>query len=327
MNIDTHLHFIPEEYLEVISKPDSGWQAKLERRGDKTWLVQDTGYTYPLSPGFYDMDTRLEDMAKMKLDMAVVSVSPTLYYYWAEPQLALDIAKVINNAIYKMVKEHPDKFIGMATVPLQDIGLAIKELRRCVTDLGIKSIQIGSNVEGVQYDDPRFLPFFQECSALGVVVLMHPYYVVAKEVFRKYYLSNFYGFPLDGAMACVSLIFGGVLDKCPDLKVILTHGAGFFPYLFGRLTHGYNVRLEPKVNGAKSPDHYLNQLYFDTMVYGEKQLRFLVEFAGADHVIMGTDYAFDMAEAAPVDLVKRIGLPPRDQDLILGGNLRRLLGI
>ncbi len=327
MKIDTHLHFIPKEYIKLVSKNNLKLQANIKEVDGNMWLTQDQGWSYPISKGFYDINVRLADMDKMKIDMAIVSVSPTLYYYWVEPQLGLEIAQMINNAIYDMVKSHPNKFIGMGTLPMQDIDIAIRELRRCVKYLGFKSIQIGSNVEGIQYDDPKFLSFFKECSELGVVVLMHPYYVLAKDLFRKYYLSNLYGFPLDGAMACTSLIFGGVLDKVPELKIILTHGAGFFPYLFGRLTHGYKVREEPKVNNIKSLNNYLNQLYFDTLVYDEKQLRFLVDFAGADHVLLGTDYAFDMAEVAPVDFVSKSGLTLEQQKLIYGDNISRLLKI
>ena len=247
-------------------------------------------------------------MARTKLDMAAVSVTPTLFYYWAEPTLALDIAKMGNDAIYRLTKEHPDRFVGMGTLPMQSVDLSIKELRRCVRDLGFKSIQIGSHVEGVQFDDPKFLPFFKECEDLGVFILFHPYYVGTKEMFSKYYLTNLYGNPLDTAVTLTSLIFGGVLDKCPRLKVAFTHGGGFFPYQIGRLKHGYEVREEPKVNGAKSPEKYMHQLYFDTIVFMEKQLRFLVDLAGADHVMLGTDYAFDMSEVAPVDFVRGAGL-------------------
>jgi aminocarboxymuconate-semialdehyde decarboxylase len=215
----------------------------------------------------------------------------------------------------------------MGTLPMQSVELATKELRRCVRDLGFKSIQIGSNVQGVQFDDPGFLPFFKECEALGVFVFFHPYYVGTKEMFTKYYLTNLYGNPLDTAMCVASLIFGGVLEKCPKLKVGFTHGGGFFPYQVGRLKHGYEVRNEPKVNGVHSPEKYLHQLYFDTIVFMDKQLRFLVEMAGADHVMLGTDYAFDMAEFSPVDFVSGAGLPPAQLKAVLGDNARELFGV
>ena len=327
MNFDKHTHFIAPEFVEAISKPDSPWQAKLIKKGDQPWIEHDQGYSYPLTPGFHSTAARLADMARTKLDMAAVSVSPTLFYYYASPTLALNVAIMTNDGLFALSKQHPEKFVGMGTLPMQSVDLATRELRRCVRDLGFRSIQIGSNVQGVQFDDPQYLPFFKECEALGVFVFFHPYYVGTKEMFTKYYLTNLYGNPLDTAMCVASLIFGGVLEKCPKLKVGFTHGGGFFPYQVGRLKHGYEVRNEPKVNGVHSPEKYLHQLYFDTIVFMNKQLRFLVDLAGADHVMLGTDYAFDMAEFAPVDFVSGAGLPPAQLKAVLGDNACELFGV
>ena len=327
MNFDMHSHFIAQEFVEAISKPGSEWQAKLVRKGEESWIEHDQGYAYPLSPGFYDTAARLADMARMKLDMAAVSVSPTLFYYWAAPKLALDVARMTNDAIYRLTKERPDKFVGMGTLPMQNLDLAITELRRSVKDLGFKSILIGSNLEGNQFDDPRFLRFFKECETLDVFILFHPYYVGTKGMFGKYYLTNLYGNPLDTAMVVASLIFGGVLDRFPNLKVGFTHGGGFFPYQIGRLKHGYEVRNEPKVNGAKSPERYLHQLYFDSIVFMDKQLRFLVDWAGAEHVMLGTDYAFDMGEFAPVDFVSGAGLAAGQLKALLSNSACKIFGV
>ena len=327
MNFDMHSHFIPQEFVDAIAKPGSPWQAKLVTKGDKPWILHDQGYSYPLEPGFHDVKARLADMARTKLDMAAVSVSPTIFYYYADPKLGLDVARMTNNAIYGLTKEYPDKFVGMGTLPMQDLDLAIKEMRRCVQDLGFKSIQIGSNVQGVQFDDPKFLRFFKECEALGVFILFHPYYVGTKEMFTKYYLTNLYGNPLDTAMCIASLIFGGVLENCPKLKVAFTHGGGFFPYQLGRLMHGYEVRGEAKVNGVKSPEKYMHQLYFDTITFVDKQLRFLVDLAGPDHVMLGTDYNFDMQEFKPVDFVLGAGLTAAQQKAVLTDNACQIFGV
>ena len=327
MNFDMHSHFIAQEFIEAISKPGSAWQAKLVEKEGEPWIEHDQGYTYRLSPGFYDTAARLADMARMKLDMAAVSGSPTLFYYWAAPKLALDVARMTNDAIYRLTKERPDKFVGMGALPMQNLDLAITELRRLVRDLGFKAILIGSNVEGHQFDDPQFLHFFKECEALEVFIFFHPYYVGTKGMFDKYYLTNLYGNPLDTAMVVASLIFGGVLDKCPNLKVGFTHGGGFFPYQVGRLKHGYEVRDEPKVNGAKSPERYLHQLYFDSIVFMDKQLRFLVDWAGAGHVMLGTDYAFDMGEFAPVDFVRGAGLAASQLQAVLSGSACKIFGV
>ena len=327
MNFDMHSHFIPQEFVDAIAKPGSVWQAKLVKKEGQPWILHDQGYGYPLAPGFHDTAARLADMARTKLDMAAVSASPTIFYYYADAKLALEVAKMTNNGIFGLTREYPDKFVGMGTLPMQDVDLAIKELRRCVQDLGFRSIQIGSNVQGVQFDDPSYLRFFKECEALEVFVFFHPYYVGTKEMFTKYYLTNLYGNPLDTAMCVASLIFGGVLENCPKLKVGFTHGGGFFPYQLGRLKHGYEVRNEPKVNGVKSPEKYVHQLYFDTIVFLDKQLRFLIDMAGADHVMLGTDYAFDMAEFAPVDFVRGAGLTASQLKTVLTENACRIFGV
>lgn len=327
MNFDMHTHLIPPEFIEAIRKSGSRWQAKLESQGDETWLVHDQGYRYPLCPGFYDTAARLADMAKAKTEMAAVSLSPTLFYYWAEPKLALDMARLANDGIYALTRECPGKVVGIGTLPMQDLNLAIGELRRCARDLDFKAILIGSNVEGTQFDEPRFLPFFKECEALGLFVIFHPYYVGTKTMFTKYYLTNLYGNPLDTAMVIASLIFGGVLDQCPKLRVGFVHGGGFFPYQLGRLKHGYEVRNEPKVNGVKSPEKYMHQLYFDSVVFMNQQLRFLVDWAGADHVMLGSDYPFDMGDPAPVDFVSGAGLTPAQTGAVLSGTARKLFGL
>ena len=327
MNFDMHTHLIPPEFVEAIAKPASRWQAKLEKQGDERWVVHDQGYRYPLRAGFYDTAARLADMAKTKTDMAAVSLSPTLFYYWAEPKLALDMARMANDSLHALAKERPDKFAGIGTLPMQDLDLAGKELRRCAEQLGFRAILIGSNVEGVQFDDPRFLPFFKQCESLDVFVIFHPYYVGTKQMFTKYYLTNLYGNPLDTAMVAASLIFGGVLDHCPRLKVCFVHGGGFFPYQIGRLKHGYEVRDEPKVKRAHSPEKYLHQMYFDSVLFLDKQLRFLVDWAGADHVMLGSDYAFDMGDTAPADFVSGAGLTPAQTSAVLSGTAQKLFGV
>ncbi len=327
MSFDIHSHFIAQEFLDLIAKTGSVWHTELQKRDDRTWVVHEQGYAYPLVRGFYDAGSRLADMARMKVDMAAVSASPTMFYYWAEPKLGLQVARLTNDGIHRLTREHPGKFVGMGTLPMQDLDLAIRELRRCVDELGFRAICIGSNVEGVQFDDPRFRPFFKECETRRVFVFFHPYISAGRRIFTKYYLTNLYGNPMDTAMTIASLIFGGVLEKCPALRVGFPHGGGFFPYQLGRLQHGYEVRHEPKANGTKSPEQYLNQIYFDSILFTHKPLRFLVELAGADHVMLGTDYAFDMGMSAPVEFIEGAGLPASQTQAILSGNACKLFGV
>jgi aminocarboxymuconate-semialdehyde decarboxylase len=328
MNIDIHSHFIPENFIQMVRKGDPSLQVKIEKHvSGSEFMHHDQGYVYPLLQGFFDPEHRIKDMDKARIDMAVLSSAPPLFYYWVNSEIALKVATLINNSIKEVVDTYPDRFIGMATIPMQDTDLAVNELKRCVNDLGFRSVQIGSNIEGKQLDDPQFLPFFKACNDLGVLVTLHPYYVGAKGALEKYYLTNLIGNPLDSVVAATSLVFGGVLEKCPNLKVCIVHGGGYFPYQFGRLEHGYKVRNEPKINGAKTPGSYLKQLYFDSILFNPDALEYLVKFAGIDHVVMGTDYPFDMGETGPVDLIESIGGSLEKQKPILGENAAKLLGI
>jgi len=328
MNIDMHSHFIPEKFIQMARKGAPSLQVKIEKDLSGNELMHhDQGYAYPLLKGFFDPNQRIKDMDNARIDMSVLSSAPPLFYYWADSEIALDVAALINDSIKEIVDTYPDRFIGMGTIPMQNIDLAVNELRRCVNDLGFRSVQIGSNIEGKQLDDPQFLPFFKACNDLGVLVTLHPYYVGAKGALGKYYLTNLIGNPLDSVVAAASLIFGGVLGKCPDLKVCIVHGGGYFPYQFGRLEHGYKVRNEPKINGAKSPGSYLGQLYFDSILFDPGALDYLVKFAGFNHVVMGTDYPFDMGEASPVDLIESMECSLEKQKSILGENTARLLGV
>ena len=328
MNFDMHSHFIPQEFVDAIAKPGSPWQAKLMKKGDEPWIVHDQGYSYPLAP---DSMTRRRVWPTWPAPSWIwlpfrclprCSITgPIPSWRWMWRSMTNDGPFAVDQGASGQVRGHG--YSADAGPGSGHEGVA--PLRAGIWDSS--SIQIGSNVQGVQFDDPQFLRFFKECEALGVFILFHPYYVGTKEMFTKYYLTNLYGNPLDTAMCVASLIFGGVLEKCPKLKVGFTHGGGFFPYQLGRLKHGYEVRNEPKVNGAKSPEKYLHQLYFDTIVFMDKQLRFLVDMAGADHVMLGTDYAFDMAEFAPVDFVSGAGLPPAQLKAVLSDNAREMFGV
>lgn len=328
MIIDIHSHFIPEKFIQMAREGAPSLQVKIEKDlSGNEFMHHNQGYRYPLLKGFFDPDHKIKDMDNAGIDMAVLSSAPPLFYYWVDGEIAQNVAALVNNGIKEMVDTYPDRFIGMGTVPMQNIDLAVSELKRCVNDLGFRSVQIGSNIEGKQLDDPQFLPFFKVCNDLGVLVYLHPYYVGAKGALSKYYLTNLIGNPLDSVVAVSSLIFGGVLEKCPDLKVCIAHGGGYFPYQFGRLEHGYMVRNEPKINGIKPPRSYLNQLYFDSILFDSGALDYLVKFAGFDHVVMGTDYPFDMGETRPVNLIESMECSLEKQKYILGENAAKLLGI
>jgi aminocarboxymuconate-semialdehyde decarboxylase len=278
-------------------------------------------------PKLTDPDERLRDMARMGIDVQVLATFVSQFYYWTDPDLGAQLSRIQNDNLARIAKEHPDRFAAIGTVPLQDSGRAVAELDRVVSELGFKGVQISSNVAGTDLDDPRFLPFFARAEQLGAVVLIHPNGFTEGRRFTDYFLVNVVGNPLDSTMALSRLIFAGVLERHPDLKLCVVHGGGYLPFYWARMDHAYQVRPECRAHISEPPSTYLRRVHFDTMVFDPVLLRQLVEFAGADRVLLGTDYPFDMGEDDPLGLIDRAGLSAEDVARIRGGNAARLFGL
>lgn len=272
-------------------------------------------------------EDKIADMDRMGVDIQVLSPAPPQYCYWAEPDLGLQAARIINDTIAATVERHPDRFAGLCSVPMQAPELAVAELHRAVRELGLRGVEISSNVAGEELSAERFRPFFAAAEELGVLILLHPLGFTHGERLRDYYLNNAIGNPLESTIALSHLIFGGVLDRHPGLKICVAHGGGYLPSYSGRLDHVHRVRPECQCC-ARKPSEYLRDLYYDTVVFDEAQIAYLVERYGADHVLLGTDHPFDMGEPDPVGLVDRVpGLGDADREKIVGGNAARLLGL
>lgn len=327
MKIDIHSHYIPYEFIKLVEDGCPEMRAKIIEKSGSQFIQHEQGYTYPLDKGFYDIDYRLREMDLAGLDMVALSSAPPLFYYDANEEIANKVATIVNTGIANEVKAHPDKFIGVANVSLQHVNMAMEQLDYAVNTLGFHSIQIGSNIEGRQLDSPELIPFFAKADELGVLIIVHPYYVGSKNALEKYYLTNLIGNPLDTTLAIAHLIFGGVLDRFPKLKFCFVHGGGFLPYQIGRLEHGYKVRMEPRIHGAKPPSNYFKQLYFDTILFDKNALRYLVEYVGCGQVMMGTDYPFDMGEENPVEFVKESIKNLDERKAILGENAAHIFNI
>jgi len=225
-----------------------------------------------------------------------------------------------------MVTRHPDRFVGLGTLPMQDVERAVKELERVVRQHGFPGIAVNTNVNGRDYDHPDFLPFFAKAQELETTIVLHPNGFTGGERLTDYYLINVVGNPLDSTVGVTRLIYGGVLEKLPDLKIVVVHGGGYLPFYADRMDHAFEVRPECRENISLRPSEYLRKLYFDTMVFGSTSLGYLVTRYGADHVLLGTDYPYDMGETDPIGLVEKVdGLSPEDVDKIVGGNAARLL--
>ena len=281
-----------------------------------------------IKPKMESVEERLADMDRMGVDIQALSIAPYQTFYWADPTLGAEVSRTINDDLAGVIGEYPDRFIGLGTVPLQDTSAAVGELRRCMGDLGFKGVEIGTNVEGEEISSPRLDAFWAAVEETGAVVFIHPVGFTHPQRFTEHYFFNVIGHPIENALAIANLIFGGILERFPALKIVVAHGGGYLPPYAGRMDHAYHAREDVREGLPKPPGDYLRQLYFDTMVFEPDQLSFLVEKYGAEHVVLGTDYPYDMGESDPVGLVARTpGLSDEQRVAICGGNAARLMGL
>jgi aminocarboxymuconate-semialdehyde decarboxylase len=274
------------------------------------------------------VEKRLADMDEMGIDMQAISPAPVQMFYWTDPELGLATARMVNDNLAELAARHPERFTAMGTIPFQAPELAIQELERITKSHGMRGIEISSNVDGADFSDPKFRPIFQRLEELGTVIFMHPSGFTEGRRFGDHYFSNVIGIPLESTIAVHHLIFGGVLDAYPGLKLVIAHGGGYLPAYSGRIDHGASARPDCCEHLKEDPTTYLKRLHFDTMVFTHHQLEYLVEQYGPDHVLMGTDYPYDMGETNPIGFVESAGGLNNDQrKQIFGGNAARLLGI
>jgi aminocarboxymuconate-semialdehyde decarboxylase len=259
--------------------------------------------------------------------MQIVSLTPPFFHYWAEPARAREFSRMANEEIAALVRRHPDRFRGMATVPLQAPAAATEELAYARRELGLVGVEIGSNVNGRELDDPALHPFFARCAELRMPVLIHPIAVAGADRMARYYLRNLIGNLVDTSIALAHLIYGGTFVRWPNLVVIAAHAGGIIPYTRGRLDHGYRVRPECRSAIPKPPSAYLKRVYFDTIAHDRDALAYLVRWAGARRVLLGSDFPFDMADPDPVGTMRALPrLSAADRARILGRNALTLFG-
>jgi len=274
------------------------------------------------------LDERLRDMDGMGLDMQLVMPPPPQCYFTVPVEIAVKATQVLNDGIAEYVKRKPDRFVALGTVPLQDGKEAAAELERSMKQLGFKGCQVLTNVGGKELSDPAFAPFWAKAEALGALVVIHPNGFTQGERFRRFYFNNVIGNPLDTTMALHYLIFDGVLERHPNLKILAVHGGGYLGGYSGRIDHAWGARSDVHGDLPNPPTSYLKKIYVDTVVFTPHQLEYLIKMFGADHIMMGTDYPFDMADYDPVGHVT--GTESLDQKTvaaICGGNAKRLLGL
>jgi aminocarboxymuconate-semialdehyde decarboxylase len=287
-------------------------------------VMHQQGYHYPLDPDFHLLDRMVENLDETGVDHAVLGPTPTLFFYGVDARSAAEFCARSNDWIGKQAAESGGRISGMATVPMQDPAAAARELRRCVEDLGMRSVEIGTDIESVPLDDPRFADFFALADELDVLVLLHPYFVGPRPGLEDFYMTNLVGLPFLTALAATRLLLSGFFSR-HDVRFLLVHGGGFMPYQLGRLDRGYLVREESSAFADRKPSASIGNLYYDTLTHSPAALEFLVELVGADHVLFGTDLPFDMTDPAQASAIDSLARDHASQ--VWGGNATRLLGV
>ena len=328
MNIDLHGHCIPIGFLEYIKKHgEKIGRVYIQEDGKDFIGVVGSKWKEHFRGCFYDADTIIGDMTKARLDKLALSLSPGMHCYAVDGADAIDAIKICNDGIAELAASRPEKFYAMASLPMQDPALALKELERAHTTLGTKAIIVGSMINDMMLDNEAFHPIWNYCAEKGILVYLHPFYPTPFAPYLQYYTINLVGFMTQTTLALTHLVLGGIFEKFPKLTVLASHGGGYFPYQFGRLKHVWKVRPEGKVANIDSPEKYLKNIYFDTITHGLPARQFLVDTYGADHVVLGTDYPFDMADATPVDSLDALRLTEAQHDLIAYKNAEMLMNL
>jgi aminocarboxymuconate-semialdehyde decarboxylase len=315
-SIDIHAHLMPQCLWRTVDSGGDWYGMRVDR--------------VPTPKVRFTPEERLRDMDAQGVDVQVVSIHTPLFGYDLEPALGRRLARDVNDEIAGMVRQWPARFAGLATLPVQDVTAAIDELDRAVNGLGLKGAELDTVVNGANWDEPQFLPLFKAAERVGAVLFFHPQ-PQRNLLFKgtdRYGVANNLGVIVEDALIVATLIFGGILDACPDLKVCIAHGGGPACFGMGRLDHGWKVRPEARRNIQKPPSSYLRRLYYDCVTHSEAGLRLLLDHAGADRVVLGSDWPFVRWDPSPVAWVQGLpGLTPEEKNRILWQNLEELLGL
>jgi aminocarboxymuconate-semialdehyde decarboxylase len=323
--IDTHAHYFPESYLQLIAKHGKRCGATMtaDESGARFIQVGLLLRTGPITSDFIDLDERLAIMERQGLQMQALSLTQPMVY-WADDDLALQLCIAFNDAVSAAHKAHPDRYIGFACLPFQNPHLALQELERAAKLPGIRGVYMATAVRDRELGDRSFWPVYERCEALGLPIFLHPM-MINNERLKQYYMINCLGNPFDTAIAATHLIFSGVMDAFPKLEISLPHAGGALPILRGRLDQAYKIRPECKTI-ARPPSEYLRRFTYDTISYNEDIMDYLVSLVGADRIMVGSDYCFDIAYNDPVGIVRNMkSLDEKQRRRVLWDNAAELL--
>lgn len=321
MKIDIHTHIIPEHLPRWSEKFGYGGFIHLEHHKPCcARMMKDDEFFREIQDNCWDPERRIKDCHHTHVDVQVLSTIPVMFNYWAKPKDCLDISRFLNDHIAEVIERYPKKFIGLCTIPMQAADLAIKELERC-KKLGFAGIEIGSNINDVNLDEPRFFPIYEAAQRLDMAIFVHPWNMMGAKQMSKYWLPWLVGMPAETNRAICSIIFGGVFERFPKLRFAFAHGGGSFPANIGRIDRGFDVRpdLTALDNNVK-PSNYVGKFYVDSLIHDERFLKYVIDLIGEDKVCMGSDYPFPLGEDVPGEEIERLKLPKKVRDKLLYQN-------
>lgn len=323
MIVDIHPHLVPARAFEDAARELGDSAPRLTAAAGGPVIEAGGARLGPLPPAMTDLALASADLQRMGVTHALYSSPPFTILNEYPADVGAAWSRIFNNALAATIAGHLGAY-GLAMVPLQDPPAAAAELRHAVSSHGFKGVEIPSNVNGVELDDPRLDRFWSAAQELDAPILIHPHYVAGGNRMKEYYLRNLVGNPLDTTLAACRLVLGGVFDRFPGLKVCLSHAGGYFLAGLGRLDHGWRVSAQARSRCARLPSTYLSNLYFDTIAHSNDWLRYVMTQAGPGHVLLGTDLPFDMGDEDPVATVRALGLDAAATAAILGETAARL---
>ena len=301
LRLDLHTHMLPPQLPEMRVRSGYGGWIRLEHTAPgRARMLQDDHLFREIEADCWDALPRLEAMDRTAVDVQVLSTVPVLFSYWAQPADGMFLARALNDHLAEVVAARSRRFVALGTVPLQAPDLAIEELERCVKQLGMPGVQIGSHVGLWNLDDPALFPFFQAAADLGAAVFVHPWDMLAPERTARYWMPWLVGMPTESTIAICSVVFGGLLERLPALRIAFAHGGGSFPGTFGRIEHGFAARPDlVAINSPRPPAESLGRFWVDSLVHDPRMLRLIVDMVGSSRVALGTDYPFPLGEDVP----------------------------